>query len=81
MNKTEIKEKAQDGILADIAGGMLSTVERGFASPEERQIFEETRIQAVRVAKFFGVHSYPGIVHKGKPVAWSDQKATLGEEA
>ena len=82
MNKTEIKEKAQDGILADIAAGMLSMIEGGLEGPDERRIFEETRIQAIRVAKFFGVDSYPGIVNEGKPVAWSiDQEPAEEAEA
>lgn len=57
MTRTEIKEKAQNEVLAGVANALLAAVENDF----EPHIIEEMREQALRVMKFFGFVSYPGI--------------------
>lgn len=73
MTKTEIKHAAQDRILGAISNEMLLMAESlGFkTNPEDQQVFREVQAQGIRIAKLFGVTSYSGIIHEGKPVTWN----------
>jgi len=77
MNKTEMKEKAQDIILGGIAGELSRMCENiedlehhEHDMTEQRQIFALVQSQGLRVAKLFNVHSYPGVIHEEKAVPY-----------
>lgn len=71
-SKAEIKQSAQDRILGAIANELLMMAETyGFSkNAAEMAVFEEMRVQGARVAKFFGVYSFPGLIHEGAPLVW-----------
>jgi len=59
MNKTQIKELAQDLILQQVAVAYYQVEGEPISPSEQMEVYEELRRQGRRIAKLFGYDEQP----------------------